>query len=141
MFEKLKTIQRTTVYGKRKNNQNKKFIKVYKFSKYRAKKVEIDNIKFDSEKEAKRYLQLKELQNNNKISNLRLQVKFELIPKQTDTNNKFKYHQISYIADFVYYNNETNEEVIEDVKGYKTPEYKLKKKLFYYRYKKDIVEV
>lgn len=114
---------------------------MYKFSKYRAKKVEIDNIKFDSEKEAKRYLQLKELQNNNKISNLRLQVKFELIPKQTDTNNKFKYHQISYIADFVYYNNETNEEVIEDVKGYKTPEYKLKKKLFYYRYKKDIVEV
>lgn len=45
-------------------------------SKYRNKKIVVDNIKFDSNLEATRYRQLKLLQRAKQISNLRLQVPF-----------------------------------------------------------------
>ena len=112
-----------------------------KFTKYRNKKVEYEGIKFDSIKERNRYIQLKDLEKDNKISNLKLQVKYLLIPRQTDEFGKFKYHPITYIADFEYKNNSTGEIITEDTKGVKTPEYKLKKKLFYHIYKKDIIEI
>ena len=48
--------------------------------------------------------------------------------------------EISYIADFTYTDNTTEELVVEDVKGYKTDIYKLKQKLFTYKYKVEIKE-
>ena len=49
-------------------------------SKYNAKKVIVDGITFDSKKESKRYLELKQMQENGEIHDLQLQVPFELIP-------------------------------------------------------------
>lgn len=102
-------------------------------TKYKAKKTVVDGIKFDSQKEAGRYLQLKLMERAGVISGLRLQVPFVLIDK-SDYGRAVK-----YIADFVY--TENGVEIVEDVKGYKTDVYKLKKRLFAERYKKEIREI
>lgn len=96
------------------------------YSKYKAKKTIVDNITFDSKKEANRYCELKLLERARVISNLQLQVPYILIPKS-------KYGRaIKYVADFVY--EENNKIVIEDVKGVKTPVYRLKKRLMAERF-------
>lgn len=101
--------------------------------KYHNKIVEIDNIKFASKKEAKRYGELKLLEKANVIKNLELQKKFELQPSYTNNNNE-NIRAINYIADFFYYDNEKGVFIVEDTKGYRTDVYKLKKKLFEYKY-------
>lgn len=97
-------------------------------SKYHARKTVIDGIQFDSAKEAKRYTKLRDMQEAGEIEGLRLQVPFELLPSFECEG--VKYRGMKYIADFVYYRNGVR--VVEDVKGVKTPEYKLKKKLMAY---------
>lgn len=97
-------------------------------SKYRAKKTIVDGIDFDSAKEAKRYVKLREMQEAGKIQGLRLQVPFEILP--SFECDGIKYRGMKYIADFVYYRD--GGQVVEDCKGYKTPEYKMKKKLMAY---------
>lgn len=97
-----------------------------KKSKYNAVKTEVDGIKFDSKHEASRYRELRVLEQAGEITNLRLQVPFELIPKS-------KYGMpIRYIADFVY--NENDRLIVEDAKGVKTPIYKLKKRMMAEKY-------
>lgn len=89
--------------------------------KYHNCKTIVDGIRFDSKKEAKRYLELKILEKEGQISHLKLQFPFILISPS-------KYGRaIKYVADFVYY--EGNKRVVEDVKGVRTPVYKLKKRL------------
>ena len=95
----------------------------YRSSKYHAVKTEIDGIKFDSRKEAKRYQELKLLEKAKVIKDLRLQVPFVIIEKSEHGR------AIRYIADFVYYDNEKGKEIIEDTKGFRTDVYKLKKRL------------
>lgn len=109
-------------------------------SKYNSKKTIVDGIVFDSRKEAKRYTELKKLEEMGIIRDLSLQVQFELVPSFTIEidGKKRKRRSIRYIADFVYY--EDDQKVIEDVKGRKTDIYKLKKKLFEYKYKVTIKE-
>ena len=51
-------------------------------SKYHAKKQSIGNLVFDSKKEAMRWLELEKMQRDGLISDLRQQVKFELLPNQ-----------------------------------------------------------
>ena len=99
-------------------------------SKYRAKKTEIDGIKFDSKKEAKRYIVLKALESKGEIENLTLQPKF-LLQEGFRKNGK-AYRKIEYVADFMY--EQDGKLIIEDVKGIKTDVYKLKQKLFEKRY-------
>lgn len=109
-------------------------------NKYNAKKTIVDGIKFDSRKEAKRYIELKEMEKKGLIKGLQLQVPFELIPSFTimiDGKQK-KRRNMKYIADFVYC--EDNKKVVEDVKGRRTDVYKLKKKLFEYTYHMTIKE-
>lgn len=106
-------------------------------SKYRSIKTTVDDITFDSKKEAKRYQELKLLLRANKIENLRLQVPYVLIDKS-------KYgRQIKYIADFVYYDKELRQEVVEDTKSEatKTPVYMLKKRLMAEKYDIEIKEI
>lgn len=102
----------------------------YAQSKYYNKKVVVDGIEFDSKKEGQRYRELSLMQRAGKISGLRLQVPFELVPNQYETVTvqlktktkqvkKLVERKIEYIADFVYTDLETNETVVEDVKGYK----------------------
>lgn len=103
----------------------------FKKHKYNAKKIVVDEIKFDSKKEAKRYLELKMLEKAGKIKDLKLQPVFLL-------QEGFYYRgkairQITYRADFEYVDEKGNK-VIEDVKGFKTDVYKLKKKLFLKKY-------
>lgn len=97
-------------------------------SKYNARKTVVDGIQFDSAKEAKRYTRLRDLEQAGEIQGLRLQVPFEILP--SFECDGVKYRGMRYIADFVYYRD--GERVVEDCKGMKTAEYRLKKKLMAY---------
>ena len=101
-------------------------------SKYRARKTEVDGILFDSKKEAERYKTLSALQEEEKISHLELQKKYIVLPscKYEDMPSE---RAVTYKADFYYINNE-GREVVEDVKGFKTKDYIIKRKLFKYRF-------
>ena len=102
-------------------------------SKYHAQRTEVDGIKFASKKEAKRYVQLKAFERAGLIKNLRLQVPYQIIAKS-------KYGRaIKYIADFVYI--EDGQTVVEDVKGFKTDVYKLKKRLMAEVYGVEVKEI
>ena len=91
-------------------------------SKYKAQKTMADGMMFDSKKEEKRYRELRLMERAGVIANLRLQVPFVLFEKS-------KYgRKIKYIADFVY-EEKNGLTVVEDVKGYKTDVYKLKKRI------------
>lgn len=99
-----------------------------KYNKYKNKKVTINNITFDSKKEAKRYQELKLMEKAGLITNLALQPKFLLQDKFKHKNKT--YRKIEYIADFSYVRLEDIVFVIEDVKGLKTDVYRLKEKMF-----------
>jgi hypothetical protein len=90
-------------------------------SKFGNNKKEIDGILFDSEREAKRYGELKLLRKAGEIGLIEIQVPFEL--------NEGGTHSLKYIADFVYYNAKTGEKIVEDAKGFRTAIYKKKKRL------------
>lgn len=104
-------------------------------SKYHNRKTIIDGIPFDSAKEGQRYLELKILQRAGKIRDLSMQVEFELIPKQAGER------ACKYKADFVYHMTDTGKMVVEDVKGKRTREYIIKRKLMLWRHGIRIVEV
>lgn len=108
-------------------------------NKYGNKKAKHDGIIFDSRRERNRYIILSALQRAGEISDLRMQVSFELIPavyetveKQLKTKVKMVERCVQkathYIADFVYKDKDGNI-VVEDAKGMKTKEYILKKKM------------
>lgn len=96
-------------------------------SKYGAKKVIVDDIKFDSKMESEFYLFLKDLKKSYIIKDFELQPKFELQEKFTKNNKKFR--SIEYKADFLIYYSDGRKRVV-DVKGFETPVFKLKQKLF-----------
>ena len=97
-------------------------------TKYRAIKTVVDGITFDSKKEAKRYSELKMMEKAGIIATLRLQPEFKCMVKGKKV--------CTYKADFEYLMvDEEGPDVqigyymVEDVKGFKTPVYRLKKKL------------
>ena len=110
-------------------------------SKYHNLKTRVSNGKIaDSRKEARRYEELLLLQRAGKISDLRTQVPYELIPAQYETYERYgKSGQrlkdgiklveraINYVADFVY--TENGKIIVEDTKGVRTPDYVIKRKL------------
>lgn len=106
--------------------------------KYGNRKVIRDGITFDSTKEARRWSELLLLERAGAIQNLRRQVKYELIPSQRIAG-KVVERACTYIADFVY--SENGVEVVEDTKGFKTPEYVIKRKLMLWRHGIRIREV
>ena len=103
-------------------------------SKYRNKnttiKINGDDIEFDSKAESLRALYLVGLLNNGAISDLVFQPLFEI--QAGFRRNKCAVRAIKYIADFAY--TKDGNKIIEDVKGVKTAEYQLKKKLFLKKY-------
>ena len=101
-------------------------------SKYKAKKTEVDGIIFDSKKEAKRYQELKLLEKSGKIKNLELQPQF-LIQEGFRDLAGIKRRAINYRADFRY-TDEEGRDIVEEVKGFETEAWKLKQKLFLFRY-------
>ncbi len=95
-------------------------------SKYQNEKTVVDGITFDSKKEAKRYGELTLLEQAGVIRHLELQPKVKL----EVGGIKIRYgtgHQVRYYGDFRYYDVDKGRYVIEDTKGYKTRDYRLKK--------------
>lgn len=106
-------------------------------SKYKSKKVEYQGDIFDSKFELTYFIYLQELVKQGKISALQRQVKYLLVPRQTDENNKFKYHPVEYKSDFEYDDVQGCHHTV-DTKGFKTADFRIKQKLFYYRTNRDI---
>ena len=109
--------------------------------KYGAKFVVIEGKRFPSKGEGDRYLYLRECEREGKISDLRLQVVFRLLPaiyeqkeitrgprKGQTVNGRLLYHGVSYVADF-FYKMPDGEYVVEDFKGMLTPVFKIKQRL------------
>lgn len=102
-------------------------------NKYGNKIVIVDGIKFHSQKEGKRYAELLLLLREGVISDLATQV-----PYLIEVNGR---KICKYVADFVYRDLENHGTVVEDVKGYRTDIYKLKKKLVEAIYSFTITEI
>lgn len=98
-------------------------------SKYGNRKIIYDGMDFDSKKECQRYIELKILEKAGEIKDLQRQVKYTLIPSQKDDRGKIIERPCVYMADFVYFDCGSNQSVVEDVKGFRTKEYRIKKKL------------
>ncbi len=111
-------------------------------SKYHSRKVINSDGVFDSKREYKRWLELRRLEQAGEIKDLQRQVRIELIPAiyAPDVIGKrggrkrgaLLERKAVYIADFVY--TENGEKVVEDVKGLRTKDYILKRKLLLWRY-------
>lgn len=102
-------------------------------------------IEFDSAREAERYAELVLLSDAKEISDLRRQVEFELLPRQTRDDGTVE-REVKYIADFVY-RDKGGKVVVEDVKGYRDPssaayaKFVLKRKLMLFRHGITVKEV
>ena len=124
--------------------------------KYGNKKITRDGETFDSLKEYRRFCELRLLEKAGEVTDLKRQVEFELIPAQFEevpTGEFYKRGErkgqpktklvcveqsVKYLADFVY--TENGKKVVEDTKGFKTADYKIKRKLMLYIHKIKIKE-
>jgi hypothetical protein len=115
-----------------------------------------DGIVHDSQAEAMRWAQLCLMNRAGSIKDLRRQVDYELLPAQRERSTevyragprkgqpkpgKVIEKRVVYRADFVYTDTTTGETVVEDVKGMKTKDYIIKRKLMLYFHGIRIVEV
>lgn len=96
-------------------------------SKMRNVKTVVDDIKFDSKKEAERYCELKILKRIGDVKEFILQPRYLLVEAQTKNGQKFR--KLEYVADFLVIYPDGHEE-IEDVKGKRSQVYINKRKLF-----------
>ena len=99
-------------------------------NKYGAVKTESNGRTYDSKKEAERAIELKMLEDAGTIKDLQEQVNIELLPPFRQGEKS--YRGIYYRADFVYI--EDGKQIVEDVKGFKTDVYSIKKKMLLQRY-------
>lgn len=93
---------------------------------------------FDSQKEARRYDELALLLRAGKISDLRLQPEFTLQESFVDSTGEV-FRAIKYKADFSYILDGVR--VVEDVKGMKTKDYEMKRKLVRDKFCVRVLEV
>lgn len=126
-------------------------------NKYHAKKCTAMGVSFDSKLEARRALVLAAAVSEGRIRNLRMQVRYELIPKQTykvQVQLKTKVREeervrelaCAYVADFVYEKKMPDgswQEVVEDTKSpvTRTADYRIKRKLMLWRHGVVIREI
>lgn len=101
-------------------------------SKYNNRRVLSDDGWFDSQREFRRWGELKLLEKAGKIADLKRQVPFELIPKRG------RLRAILYKADFVY--TENGKQVVEDSKGYRHRLYMLKWRLMEWIHGIEVIE-
>lgn len=113
--------------------------RVTKKHKYHAKPTVVDGVRFDSKAEARRYRELLLLQRAGEVEDILLQPRFELLPKEKGPDGKTR-RAVHYVADFLVSYPDGREEV-EDVKGFVTPVYRLKKRMFEHKYGKMIKEI
>lgn len=121
----------------------------YQNNKYHSKQITLGEEKFDSVKEYQRFCELSLLEKTGKISDLKRQVKFILIPTQREPDTvgkrggvkkgKLLEKEVAYYADFVYQMDGFT--VVEDTKGMRTTDYILKRKLMLYVHGIKIQEI
>lgn len=119
-------------------------------SKYHSKKITTPEGTFDSMKEYHRWGVLKQLQELGVITDLERQKRYVLIPAQREPDTKGPRgglkkgkvieRECVYIADFGYYDKKNGTYVVEDCKGFRTPDYLIKRKLMLYTYNIRIYE-
>lgn len=109
--------------------------------KYRAQPMVVDGIAFPSKREAARYAELKRLEKAGEIEGLELQPRYRLdVPGIVSVDHRCTIG--SYVADFRYFDHRQGGiVVVEDVKGFKTPLYRWKKKHVEAQYGIQIREV
>jgi len=99
-------------------------------AKYNAHPVDADGYHFDSLAEERRYRELRLLERNGDIEDLKVHPRFEIMPA---LNIKGKHYRPTfYEGDFAY--TENGVDVVEDVKGVQTDVFKLKWKMMWMRY-------
>lgn len=113
--------------------QAQKELRVEKPSKYRAQRVEFEDVRFDSNAELERWQELRMLVRAGHIMDLERQVKYPIAVNG--------FHICTWVADFQYCEVSTGETIVEDVKGCKTPVYRLKKRLVEAVYGFKITEI
>lgn len=117
----------------------KKNLFIKNTNKYHNKKIMFDGHIFDSIKEKNYYIKLKALEKAGLIRDLELQK--EYILQDSFKLNGITRRKITYKADFSYISVQDNKIHVIDVKGFKTEVYKIKKKLFEYKYKIELEEI
>ena len=104
-------------------------------TKYKAIRTELNGITFASKREAARYVELLLMERQGVIDRLELQPSYECTVQGRNV--------CRYVADFRYFCRARNRWVTEDIKGFETPVFKLKKKLveaLYYPLKIEVVK-
>ncbi len=106
-------------------------------NKYGNRKIQVDGITFDSVKEMRMYTELKLMEQAGEVKNLKTQPKYELVPGYTLNGKKVR--AIHYIGDFLFWDKRHKRIRLLDCKGFKTEVFKLKEKLFNYKFRnKDL---
>jgi hypothetical protein len=100
-------------------------------NKYGNRKVFLYGFHFDSQAEANRYGELRLLEQAGEITDLVVHPRYLLQEGFTNAEGR-RVYPIHYIADFEYI--EDGKRIVEDVKGHQTAVFRLKRKLFEYRY-------
>jgi ferredoxin-fold anticodon binding domain-containing protein len=103
-----------------------------KRSKFNAVPVVIDNVRFASKAEGRRYAALKLMVRAGCIRDLELQPRYPLVVNGVKVAD--------YVADFRYWDIQAGGQVTEDCKGFRTPVYRLKAKLVWAIYGIKILE-
>ena len=102
-------------------------------SKFQSVECVVDGIKFQSRLEARRYTQLKQMEQEGVIHNLVLQPRFLIQERFKDPYSGKVYQPIRYIGDFMY-TDQTGQKIVEDTKGFATDTFRLKFKLVIHKY-------
>ena len=107
-------------------------------SKYGAKKITIDGITFDSKAEGRYYEHLLKLKKTGVVEDFEMQKVFTLLDRFAHPHTGRIVRAVTYRADFKVYYTDGRVEVV-DIKGFPTPEFKIKAKMFMFRYQVPLV--
>ena len=109
-------------------------------NKYNAKKVEIDGIVFDSRAEGRFYEHLLDLMHDGVVESFEMQKPYTLLDKFPHPKTGKTIRAIKYVPDFEVIYTDGRVEVV-DVKGMQTDVFRMKCKLFMFRYQIPLVLV
>ena len=115
---------------------------ILKGAKYRNQPTIVEGHRFDSKKEARRYQELRYLEQKGVIENLSLQVAFVLAPSVRFEDEPRAKPALKYVADFVY--SEGGRRIVEDVKSGATAKaaaYRIKRHLMKAVHGIEVMEV
>jgi uncharacterized membrane protein len=109
-------------------------------NKYNAKKVEIDGIVFASRAEGRYYEHLLDLMHDGVVESFEMQKPYTLLDKFPHPKTGKTIRAIKYVPDFEVIYTDGRVEVV-DVKGMQTDVFRMKCKLFMFRYQIPLVLV